>query len=77
MFSVMTPENLRFSTSSIFLVCAFPGMHVISVLQDTHFQKDVIVFFSETSAAVHQQLRVKRVTAYHLELAAILRNTLR
>ena len=57
-FSVLMFENLRFSTSSIFLVFAFQGMCVISVLQDTHFQKDAIIYFSETSAAVSQPLRV-------------------
>ena len=56
--SVLMFENLLFSTSPIFLVFAFPGMCVISVLQDTHFQKDAILYFSETSAAVSQPLRV-------------------
>ena len=58
-FSVLTPKNLRFSTSSIFLVFAFPGMCVISVLQNTHFQKDAIIHFFQTSPAVPQPLRVK------------------
>ena len=57
-FSVLMFENLRFSTSSNFLVFAFPGMCVISELQDTHFQKDAIIYFSETNAAVSQPLRV-------------------
>ena len=57
-FSVLMFENLRFSTSSIFLVNAFPGMCVISILQDTHFQKDAIIYFSETSTAVSQPLPV-------------------
>ena len=56
-FSVLMFENLRFSISSIFLIFAFPGMCVISVLQDTHFQKDAIIYFSETSAAMSQPLR--------------------
>ena len=57
-FSVLMFENLQFSTSSIYLVFAFPDMGVISVLQDTHFQKDAIIYFSETSEAVSQPLRV-------------------
>ena len=60
-FSVLMFENLRFSTSSIFLVFAFPGMCVISVLQDTHFQKDAIIYFSETSAVCLNHFTFKRV----------------
>ena len=50
-FSVLMFENLRFSTKSIFLVFAFPGMC------DKHFQEDAIIYFSETSAAVSQPFR--------------------
>ena len=58
-------ENLRFSTS-FFIVFAFLGMCVISVLQvcaisvlqDTDFQKDAVTYFSETSAAVSQPFPV-------------------
>ena len=72
-FFVLTPENLRFSTSSVFLVFAFPDMCVISVLQDTHLQKDANLYLSESL----NHFVFKCVTAYHLVLTAILGNTLK
>ena len=75
-FSVLMFENLRFSASSIFLVFAFPGMCVISVLQDTHFQKDAIIYFLKLAQLCLNHFVFKRVTAYPLVLVAILGNTL-
>ena len=76
-FSALMFENLRFSTSSIFLVFAFPGMCVISILQDTHFQKDSIIYFLKLAQLCLNHFVFKGVTAYPLVLVAILGNTLK
>ena len=52
-------------------------MCVISVLQDTHFQKDAMIyFFLKLAQLCLNYFAFKRVTAYPLVLVAILGNTL-